>query len=61
MKKLESIFLFCALVCAFILAIMCAYRAGQLNDWVCKTFTYVFAISTAILGFVWRDVSKQHE
>lgn len=58
MKKSESIFLFCALICAFGLTIMCAYRAGQLGDWVCKTFTFVFALSTVILGFVWRDSNK---
>lgn len=50
MKKLESIFLWGAFVCALLLGVMCGVRFIWTADAYCLVFAIVFAIGTVVLG-----------
>lgn len=50
MKKLESIFLWGAFICALLLSVMCGVRFIQTADNSCLAFAIVFALGVVVLG-----------
>lgn len=50
MKKLESIFLLGAFICALLLSVMCGVRFIWTSDIYCLVFAIVFAFGTIVLG-----------